>query len=64
MQTIAQDGNPNRGPELLGVIWTFTILALLVVIAKFYTKARVLHKTGVDDALVVLSIVSQAKATI
>lgn len=57
MQAIAQDGNQNRGPELLAVIWTFTILALLVVIAKFYTKARVLHKTGVDDALVVLSMI-------
>ena len=52
-------GNQNRGPELLAIIWVFTILALLVVITRFYTKIKVLHKTGLDDALVVFSMVSQ-----
>ncbi|KAL8940608.1 MAG: hypothetical protein Q9216_002721 [Gyalolechia sp. 2 TL-2023] len=39
MQAIAQNGNEDRGPELLAVTWTFTVLAFFVVIARFYTKA-------------------------
>lgn len=63
MQSAAEDGDQNRGPELLAVTWVFTILALFVVIAKFYTKVRVLHNTGFDDWLVALSMASQATAT-
>ncbi|KAL9025195.1 MAG: hypothetical protein Q9196_005943 [Gyalolechia fulgens] len=46
----------NRGPELLVVTWIFTVLALLVVITRFYTKVRVLRNIGLDDGLVALSM--------
>jgi len=63
MLVLAKDGDQNRGPELLAVTWVFTSVALLVVIAKFYTRVKVLHSTGLDDALVILSMVNQAKAS-
>lgn len=53
------DTNANRGPELLAITWVFTVLALLVVIAKFYTKVKILRGLGIDDFLVVLSMVSR-----
>lgn len=56
--TSVVDMNANRGPELLAITWVFTVLALLVVIAKFYTKAKILRGLGLDDFLVVLSMVS------
>jgi len=63
MLVLAEDGDQNRGPELLAVTWVFTSVALLVVIAKFYTRVKVLHSTGLDDVLVILSMVNQAKAS-
>ena len=56
MQAISTIGeDDNRGPELLAVIWVFTVLALVVVVAKFYTKVKILHDLGLDDLFIILS---------
>ncbi len=50
-------GDQNRGPELLAITWTFTALALIVVIVKIYTRFKIVHETGLDDFLIFVSTV-------
>ena len=47
----------NRAPELLAVLWAFTILALIVVLLKICTRLRIIHETGLDDFFVFFSMV-------
>lgn len=51
------EGDQNRGPQLLAVIWIFTILALVVVSLKLYTRFRILREPGLDDAFTAVSVV-------
>lgn len=46
----------DRGPELLAILWVFTILAFGVVTSKLYMKAKILQGTGLDDFFVFLSM--------
>ncbi|KAI9653797.1 MAG: hypothetical protein M1831_005664 [Alyxoria varia] len=46
----------DRGPELLGVLWTFCGLAIIVVALKIYARFRIMKAEGVDDALILLSL--------
>lgn len=50
-------GDQSRGHELLIVIWIFTILALIVVVAKVFTKVKILKDAALDDVLTVFSLV-------
>lgn len=54
-------GDRNRGPELLAVIWVFTIVALLTVGLKIYTRIKILRETGLDDLLIFFSTVSRTR---
>ena len=47
----------NKAPDLLAVLWTFTMLALIVVLLKIYTRLRIIHETGLDDFFIFLSMV-------
>lgn len=48
----------NRAPELLAVLWTFTTLALVVVLVKVYTRVKIIRETGLDDFLILFSMVN------
>lgn len=52
-------GDENRGPELLAIIWIFTILAMLTVGVKTYTRMNIIRQTGLDDVLIFFSMVSR-----
>jgi len=47
----------DRGPELLAIIWIFTILSSIVVGIKIFTRIRVLNALGWDDFFIFLSSV-------
>ena len=49
--------NVNRATELLAVLWTFTTLALIVVLVKVYTRFKIIGETGFDDFLILFSMV-------
>ncbi|KAI5921321.1 hypothetical protein F4810DRAFT_712571 [Camillea tinctor] len=46
----------DRGPELLAIIWVFTILSIIVVLLKFISRAHI-HQLGWDDFFILLSAV-------
>jgi hypothetical protein len=50
----------NRGPELLIIIWIFTVLTILVVGLKLFTRVNILHAFGFDDFFIIISTVSRA----
>ena len=47
----------NKRHEILTVGWIFTSLSIVVVTLKLWTRVRLLHLQGYDDALVVISVV-------
>lgn len=51
------DGNQNRGPALLIVIWVLTGLAVIVVSIKIYTRIKIIHAPLLDDIFIVLALV-------
>ncbi|KAL2756631.1 hypothetical protein ACRALDRAFT_1075523 [Sodiomyces alcalophilus JCM 7366] len=40
---------PGRGPLIMGVTWTMTILCVLIVSARLYVRATVARKVSSDD---------------
>lgn len=48
----------NRGLELLAIIWVFTALAVITVILKIFTRARILHTLDIDDFFIFFSLVN------
>lgn len=47
----------DRGSELLAIIWIFTVLAVITVSLKIFTRAQILHALGVDDIFIFISLV-------
>ncbi|KAL4928050.1 uncharacterized protein BDV17DRAFT_298785 [Aspergillus undulatus] len=45
----------QKGPTLVGVLWMETFLCLVVLLLRFYTRARILHNPGWDDLLLVIT---------
>ena len=51
-------GDQERGSIILGVTWTLTLLSLLFVSLRTYTRVRLVQKVWWDDWLAIISIVS------
>lgn len=47
----------NKGPMIISVCWTFTVLALLFVAARLYVRVIVHKKLASDDYLIIFSAV-------
>ncbi len=47
----------SRALELLAVLWVFTVLALIFVGLKIYTRFQIMRETGLDDFFVFFSMV-------
>lgn len=47
----------SRLPVILGVLTTFFIVALVVVLLRIYVRALVTHSFGADDILIIFAIV-------
>lgn len=54
--------DPGRGIWFIGLTWTFTILSLLVVAARFWVRIAVTHILYVEDWLMLLASVSKSKS--
>ena len=54
----------TRGPELLIIIWIFTVITILVVALKLFTRAHILHALALDDLFIFFSAVSQLRQEI
>ncbi|KAJ5623787.1 hypothetical protein N7510_000096 [Penicillium lagena] len=49
----------NKGPRILAVFWSLTALTLVVVIIRLFIRIRILRNTGLDDWLILASVVCQ-----
>ena len=47
----------SRGPTILIAMWTTTSIATLFVIARLYTRIKILRSLGLDDYLMACSMV-------
>lgn len=50
--------DPGRGPMVMGVIWTFGALALIVVAVRLWVRMAVMKALVVEDWLMVAAVVS------
>jgi hypothetical protein len=51
---LAQD---DLGPKVLGIVISFTILAVITVLLRFFTRVRFTQLVGWEDYFVALSVV-------
>jgi hypothetical protein len=58
---MATDMQPdiNIGPSAVIAGWVEASIAIIIVAARTYTQARVVGRIGVDDYLMILSLVSE-----
>jgi hypothetical protein len=51
-------GDQDRGSIILGVTWTLTLISLIFVCLRMYTRVRLVQRIWWDDWLAVIAIVS------
>lgn len=54
----------NKGPAILAICSTLTIVATFFVAARLYVRARIMSRVGLDDWLIMLSMVSAFTVTV
>ena len=50
-------GDATRAPTMIGVFGAMTLLSILCAAARIYTRVRLLRLPGMDDAVIVFTIV-------
>ncbi len=50
-------GDATRAPTIIGVYCAMTSLSILCTAARLYTRFRLVRSPGMDDAVIVLSLV-------
>lgn len=45
----------EKGPTLVGVLWMETVICLVVLGLRVYTRMRILRNPGWDDLLLVIT---------
>lgn len=40
-----------------GIIWTFVVISTIFTVARFYTRLKIVNKIGLDDYLMIFSLV-------
>ncbi|CAG8977286.1 hypothetical protein HYALB_00012978 [Hymenoscyphus albidus] len=58
VQQVALDLTESRGPDILVISWIFTILTVIVVSLKLFTRASILNALAIDDFFIFVSAVS------
>lgn len=48
----------NKGPRTLAIVWSFNMVASLCVVGRIWSRLMKLHRLGLDDCLVLVSLVS------
>ena len=41
--------DPGIGPLMIGIMWTFTSLAMITIALRFYVRIAILKQLGLDD---------------
>lgn len=56
----ATPGSPSddKGPRILSILWALTGFTTVVVATRIYIRCALLRKVGIDDYLIVFSLVS------
>ncbi|KAJ5163102.1 uncharacterized protein N7500_004932 [Penicillium coprophilum] len=57
MAVTAENLHDDKGPKILAVLWTLTGLTAIMVVARVYIRLKVLRNFGMDDYLIVLSMI-------
>lgn len=57
MAVTAENLHDDKGPKILAVLWTLTGLTTVMVIARVYIRLKLLRNFGMDDYLIVASMV-------
>ncbi|KAI0472778.1 integral membrane protein [Xylariaceae sp. FL0804] len=53
---MASSASHDLGPSVLGVAWSFAIIAICVVIARMYVRLTIVRKLTIDDGIVILTL--------
>ncbi|RMJ28848.1 hypothetical protein PHISP_00299 [Aspergillus sp. HF37] len=48
----------DKGSTMMGVMWSLTMLAFVIVVTRLYIRQRLLRNLGLDDWLIVASMVT------
>lgn len=51
-------GTDDLGPAVLSVAWVFAGISILIVAARFYVRIWIVRKLGIDDYIILLTLVS------
>ena len=51
-------GDRNRGPALATTTISLVVLATIFVLVRLYVRSRVVKQLGMDDAFIVMALVS------
>lgn len=54
----------GNGPMLLGIVWTFTTLALMSMLLRLYVRCFVIRAAGRDDYVIALCFVRNETGSI
>ncbi|KAF4760718.1 hypothetical protein HAV15_006113 [Penicillium sp. str.  len=57
MVVTAANLHDDKGPKILAVLWTLTGLTTVMVIARVYIRLKLLRNFGMDDYLIVASMI-------
>lgn len=53
----------GHGPLIMGIVWAFTAVAIAAVGLRFYLRVKLLNLVGLDDWIMLLALVSKARAS-
>ncbi|CDM33429.1 hypothetical protein DTO013E5_7298 [Penicillium roqueforti] len=57
MVVTAGNLHDDKGPKILAVLWTLTGLTAVMVVARVYIRLKLLRNFGLDDYLIVVSMI-------
>ncbi|KAI1630918.1 hypothetical protein F4809DRAFT_634625 [Biscogniauxia mediterranea] len=46
----------NLGPAVLSIAWVFAGLSIAIVIARFYVRLRIVKRIGLDDCIILITL--------
>lgn len=52
-----QVSDKTRGPTLLVIVWILGAITLILFGLRMYTRSRITHNLGLDDAILVVALV-------
>ena len=50
--------DPGIGPLMIGIMWTFTCLAMIAIALRLYVRIFIVKKLGLDDWFMMIAGVS------